>query len=156
VISQSTQVRLPEELLANSAFLLSRLGFACKGRAVEEFEELGFNPWDYGVLALLNEGVRETQGTIADALGVDRSQLVGVLDALEERGLIERRRDPQDRRRHMVTLTDAGRRQLEDFRAISKRVEEEMLGPLDPESREVLHGLLFRLASHHDARFEHA
>ena len=153
MISPTSELRLPRELLSSTAFLLSRLGFACKGRAIEEFEDLGFNPWDYGVLALLNEGERETQATIADALGVDRSQLVAVLDGLEERALIERHRDPHDRRRHIVSLTAAGHRQLAKLRAIVKRVDEDMLEPLDPESRETLHGLLLRLASHHDARF---
>jgi MarR family transcriptional regulator, lower aerobic nicotinate degradation pathway regulator len=148
-----SQLRIPEELLANTAFLLVRLGFACKGRAVEEFEEAGFNPYSYSVLALLNEGERETQATIADALGVDRSQLVGILDGLEEGGLIERNRDPHDRRRHIVSLTAAGRRQLAEFRAIVQRVNDEVLEPLDPTGRETLHGLLLQLAGHHDPRF---
>jgi len=149
----ASPLRIPEEMLANTAFLLARLGYACKGRAFEEFEDAGFNPYSYSVLALLNEGERETQATIADALGVDRSQLVGILDALEERGLIERNRDPHDRRRHVVSLTAAGRRQLAEFRAIVQRINDEVLEPLDPAGRETLHGLLLQLAGHHDPRF---
>src|SRR5207244_502210 len=143
----------PEELLESSAFLLGRLGFACKGRAIDEFEVLGFSPYHYSVLALLSEGERETQGTIADALGVDRSQLVGLLDGLEEHGLIERHRDPNDRRRHVVKLSPAGEAQLAEFRSTIKRVEEDILAPLDPESRETLHRLLLRLAGHLDPRY---
>ena len=146
-------LRLPRELVASTAFLIGRLGYACKGRAIEEFEVLGFSPYHYSVLALLSEGERETQATIADALGVDRSQLVGLLDSLEERGLIERRRDPHDRRRHVVSLTAAGRRQLGKFRSLIKRLDEDILAPLDPESRETLHLLLLRIASHRDPRF---
>jgi len=149
----SAPSRVPEELLQSTFFLLGRLGYACKGRAIEEFELLGFSPYHYSVLALLSEGERETQGTIGDTLGVDRSQLVGLLDGLEERGLIERHRDPHDRRRHVVKLTAAGEEQLAGFRSTVKQVDEEILAPLDPESRETLHRLLLRLASHQDPRY---
>ena len=147
-----TGVCLPRELVASPVFLLARLGFEIKARSIAEFAEEGFTPYHFSVLALLEEGARETQATIADTLRLDRSQLVGLLDSLEERDLIERRRDPHDRRRQAVSLTPAGKKALVRLRSIIGRLEEEFLAPLGPQEREQLHGLLLRLAQHHDPR----
>jgi MarR family transcriptional regulator, lower aerobic nicotinate degradation pathway regulator len=144
---------MPAELLASPVFLLARLGISVKMRAFDEFEQAGFSPYHHSVLALLDEGARDTQSAIADALQLNRSQLVGLLDALEERQLIERRPDPNDRRRHVVSLTESGRRQLAEFRTIIKRIEGEFLAPLDSDDRAALHALLARLAAHHDPRY---
>lgn len=146
-------VRPPYELVCSPAFLLKRLGWAVKDRTVDAFEAAGESPYHYSVLAVLEESARETQATIADALGYDRSWLVGLLDELEEAGLIERRRDPADRRRHLVSLEPAGVTKLAELRAISRSVEEEFLAPLDPAEREQLHAILLKLASSHDPRY---
>ena len=149
-----TQPGPSRELLHSTTYLLKRLGFAVKERAYEAFDAIGAGPQQHAVLSLLEEGARETQGTIADALGYDRSQLVGLLDELEERGFVERRRDPDDRRRHLVSLTPEGRRVSTRLRAIVKRVDDDFFAPLDAEQRETLKSLLQELASHHDVRFK--
>ena len=146
----STPHRLPEELVASTTFLLKRLGHAAKERALAAYEQqTGLHPYHHAVLAVLDEGSRETQGAIADALGYDRGQLVGLLDELEERGLVERRRDPADRRRQIVQMTPAGRKTLGKLRALSTRLDDDFFAALGPDERAQLHGLLLRLAEEH-------
>ena len=144
---------IPAELLSNALFLLGRLGIEVKAEVFEAFDGLGASPYHYSVLALLDEGERATQATIADALGVNPSLLVGFLDNLEAEGLIERRRDPDDRRRQMVKATAKGRRRLAEFRALAQRLEDEALEPLDARERATLRDLLQRLAANRDARY---
>lgn len=145
--------RPPRELRSSPGYLLKRLAMAIKERTAVALEGSGLSPYDHGILALLDEEPPETQATIADALGYDRSHLVGVLDDLEQRGLIERRRDPGDRRRHVVSITPAGKQALPRLRTVAKRVEEEFLAPLDAEERATMTEHLARLAGHHDARY---
>jgi DNA-binding MarR family transcriptional regulator len=152
-LSTKPQACLPKELADSEVFLLGRLGYGLKRHAAEEVEAVGFSLYDYSVMALLADGKCQAQASIADVLQLDRSQLVGMLDGLEERGLIERRRDPIDRRRHRVTLTTAGEGELAKLRELMQRIEEEFLAPLDTESRDTLYGLLSKLASYHDERF---
>ena len=144
--------RLPAELRASSLVLLKRLGFNAKQHSFEEYEKAGLSPYHHAILAVLDEGVPDTQAAIADSLGYDRGTLVGLLDELEEKGLIERKRDPDDRRRHLVRLTSDGKRALTRLRALAERLEDEFLAPLSAKEHETLHALLTKLASYHDPR----
>jgi DNA-binding MarR family transcriptional regulator len=149
---KTAAAKAPKELLSSTTFLLKRLGFAAKDRSHEAFEGTGLSAFHYAVLALLEEDPRETQAAIADALGYDRSHVVRLLDELEERHLVLRTRDLEDRRRHIVKLTADGRKALSQLRAIVRGLEDTFLAPLDADEREHLHALLMRLASHHDPR----
>jgi DNA-binding MarR family transcriptional regulator len=141
--------RLPKELVSSATFLLKRLGMAAKSQTMEAYEGTGLHPYHHAILALLDEGTTETQGAIGEALGYDKGQLVGMLDELEEAGLIERKRDPADRRRHVVRMTSQGRTALGRLRRLSARIEDEFLAPLNEAERAQLHALLVRLAGHH-------
>ena len=141
--------RFPDELVSSSLFLLKRLGMTAKEGSFRAYEELGLHPYHHAILAVLDEGSRETQGAIGDALGYDKSQLVGLLDELEGEGLIERQRDTTDRRRQIVRITGPGRKALERLRRLSRQLEDEFLSPLDAAERRELHGLLLRLGMKH-------
>jgi DNA-binding MarR family transcriptional regulator len=144
--------RVAKELVKSSGFLLARLGLAFKSKALERIDKEGFEAHHYSVLAMLGEGTREAQSTIADALDLDPSRLVAVLDSLEERGLVARQRDPHDRRRHVVSITPEGKRQLQKLRALTKKLEDEFFAPLSAEERAEFHRVLSQLARYHDPR----
>jgi DNA-binding MarR family transcriptional regulator len=142
--------QIAKELSQSSGYLLARLGLAFKIQAITRAAASGFELYDYSVLAILGEGDRATQATIANALMLDPSRLVALLDSLEERGMVTRQRDPHDRRRHVVSITDTGRSELARVRAIVHQLEDEFFAPLDIESREALHEMLVALAAQND------
>ena len=139
----------PDELVSSPLFLLKRLGMLAKEDSFRAYEEIGLHPYHYAILALLDEGVRETQGAIAQALGYDKAQLVGLLDELEAAGLVERRRDTADRRRHLVVMTPAGRKALERLRKLSADIDARFLEALGESERKELHALLLKVAQAH-------
>jgi len=90
--------------------------------------------WGYVVLTALAEQPVRTQTALAQSIGADKSRIIGVLDELQERGLIQRRPDPADRRVHLLSLTEAGTRLRESVREAIQRQEEERILSVLPEA----------------------
>jgi DNA-binding MarR family transcriptional regulator len=101
----------------------------------------------YLVLAVSGRGEPSSQLALAQHLGVDRTVMTYLLDDLEAAGLVERRPDPADRRARRVLLTDAGRTRLHELKARLQGVEDDLLAPLEGDERDVLRGLLTRVAT---------
>src|SRR3984957_4734019 len=90
----------------------------------------GLRPRHLIALKLLRDSGPASQQGLADALSLDPSNVVGLLNELEERGLIARRRDPADRRRHIVELSASGEEELGCADARLSRVEDDLLSAL--------------------------
>lgn len=103
---------------------------------------LGLRPRHFVALTILREHTGCTQQSLAGLLSVDRTNLVGLLNDLETDGLIARRRDADDRRRHLVELTPAGEARLGEAEGAMAAAEDEVLGALDAPQRAQLHELL--------------
>ena len=87
--------------------------------------------WGYVVLTALAEQPVRTQAALAQSIGADKSRIIGVLDELQGRGLIQRRPDPADRRVHLLSLTEAGRHLRASVqRAIQRQEEDQVLAAL--------------------------
>lgn len=98
----------------------------------------GLSMWGYVVLDALEGQPVRTQAALAEFIGADKSRIIGVLDELENDGLLERTRDPADRRARLVAITPAGRRRHGEARAEIQRGEDRLLARLSPADRETL------------------
>src|SRR6202035_4875853 len=103
------------------AFLLAQIGAHAAGAFAERIRPLGLPPPQAGVLGRLAQSPGESQRGLADALGMHAPRLVALIDDLEARGLVERRRDPRDRRNYAISLTDAGRQTMRQISAVASQ-----------------------------------
>jgi DNA-binding MarR family transcriptional regulator len=126
--------------------LLARLGHEATAGFRRSLRPLNLGAQQFIVLKQLQAFGSCSQGELADALGIDYSNLAGVTGELYRRGLIERHRDEADRRRYIVELTDEGRQLLADADQAIEASEEGMLSALAEEEREQLWELLRRMA----------
>jgi DNA-binding MarR family transcriptional regulator len=120
--------------------LLTRLARVVYRRSTVEL--VGMNLKNMGVLAYLRDHPGASQGTMTEDLGIDSNTGVLVLNDLEDLEYVERRRDPSDRRRHLVDVTEAGLAALEQAELAQGSIEDEVLGRLSESERATFRRLL--------------
>lgn len=128
------------------AFLLVQLGFHLAQRFGERLGPLGLEPRQAGMLVRLAQNDGKSQQAIAELMGLNATRMVFLTDELEKLGLVERRRNPADRRTHALHLTEAGTAMLARVAAVTGEHEADTAAPLSDAEREQLIALLRRLA----------
>ena len=116
-----------------------RLGYLLK-QAHRQFTEqvtkalapLGIGTREWAALLCLDDERNLSQGAVAQLLGIDRTTMVALVDALQQKGLVAREPDPADRRRNRVVLTAEGRRVMEQGAELADDVERRFLAALSP------------------------
>src|SRR3954465_13798186 len=122
--------------------LLIKLGRITMHRFSEALEPFGIRPRHVAALIELRDRGELTQQSLCSQLHLDPTNLVAILNELEERGYATRRRDPQDRRRHIVEVSKKGIAVLDKVSKVMDGVEDELLQGFEPAEREQLEGLL--------------
>jgi DNA-binding MarR family transcriptional regulator len=115
----------------------AHLGYLLKHVQLRYFEvsaaalgPLGINGREAAVLRATDDASPLSQGEIARKMDVDRTTMVALIDDLQEKGLVRRRQDPDDRRRNVVELTDAGRDAVRRAAVMAAQAERAFLSPL--------------------------
>jgi DNA-binding MarR family transcriptional regulator len=128
-----------------SAPLLVHLARRMQTEAEAELAVFGLRARHVIALTLLRDLGEQNQSDLSATLGMDATNVVALLNELEADDLVQRRRSPQDRRRHTVSLTAAGRARLDEIENLLTGVEQRVLEPLTPEEQHTLYTLLSRV-----------
>jgi DNA-binding MarR family transcriptional regulator len=116
--------------------LMIKLGRITMHRFTEALEPFGIRPRHVAALIELRDGGELTQQSLCGQLHLDPTNLVAILNELEAKGYAARRRDPGDRRRHLVEISKQGLAVIEKVSEVMDGVEAELLDGLDPAERE--------------------
>lgn len=133
---------VPTSASPGSIVLLTRLARVVYRRSDEDL--LGIRLKHLMSLAYLRDHEEASQQAFSEAMHLDANNCVLLLNELEGLGFATRQRDPSDRRRHLLTMTDAGRAALEHAERAQETIEGDVLGALSLEERATLHDLLAR------------
>ena len=122
--------------------LLTQLSKALHRRTSEQL--LGMSLKEFLILSYLRDHLGTTQQELGEAMLLDPNTVVLLLNELESRGYSIRRRDAEDRRRHVVDITPAGREAVARAEKAREVIEDEVLGELSAEDRRTLRRILLR------------
>lgn len=138
-----------QPLSEHPACLITQLSAWVQDQLTGQLAPLGIQPRHFGMLSLLTEQDGQSQHQLCERLGVHRNVMVGLVDELEQRGLVQRQRQPADRRAHAVHLLPAGR-ELHAKAEVLVGEFEASLGGLDAASAQTFTSLLKRVCEHAD------
>jgi len=137
----------PTPYAESLAFLLSQVGARSAQSFAEQLEPLGISPRAFGVLSNLASAGSQTQQQLADALGIHRNNMVGLIDQMEAAGWAARHRSKRDRRAFDVRLTRAGSALVARVNALIPGLDSDIGQGLSDTERDTLIALLLRVAS---------
>jgi DNA-binding MarR family transcriptional regulator len=149
-VSDEAHREAKPELLQRAGFLLAQLGRAVTRQYRCALSPIGLKPRETQALLRLRDHGAMSQQALGVALDIDASNLVALLNDLEVENLISRRRDPEDRRRHVVEVSTRGIRLLDEVERAAAGVEDQFFASLDEDERVALQGLLARVARNAD------
>jgi DNA-binding MarR family transcriptional regulator len=129
------------------AFLLAQIGAHAAGRFAERLAPLNLAPPDAGILHILRSSPGVSQQELAVRLGTHPSRVVALIDGLEQRGLVERRPNADDRRQYSLFLSSQGTTTPDDIGRVAREHQEDLLRCLDKEERQQLTVLLQKIAN---------
>jgi DNA-binding MarR family transcriptional regulator len=133
---------------APSSLLIAQLARGTRRRIEQAVTPIGLRPRELLALQHLRERGPSAQQALADLIGIDATNLVAILNSLEDASLIERTRDRADRRRAIITISRQGERLLTDLDSALGQLDDEMLAPLTHTEREMLNTLLAKTVMH--------
>jgi DNA-binding MarR family transcriptional regulator len=136
---------LPASLSDRLGFLLGRAHLAHRAVSERALASFGLGVKEFGALSILVAEGPLSQQRLGERQGVDRTTTVAVVDGLERLGLVERRRDPADRRAYSLHATAKGRRVQRKASEAAERAEDEFMAPIAAGDRRHLKDLLRRL-----------
>jgi DNA-binding MarR family transcriptional regulator len=141
---------MPVDTVDQLGFLLARHGQAMNVRMRQALGVTGLGPRHASALVRLARAGATSQQALLEILVIDPSALVAILNDLEGDGLVQRRRDPSDRRRHIVEITTAGRRAVAAVERAVAEAERDAFGELDDDEVKQLQSLLERVRTRPD------
>ena len=113
---------------------------------------MGLTPAHVGALRVIAGSAGSSQQEVAARLGMFPSRLVALIDELQERGLVQRLKNPQDRRIYVLQLTAKGKDVFQSIGPVAREHQEALLAALNTEERDVLAALLLRVADQQGLR----
>jgi DNA-binding MarR family transcriptional regulator len=134
-LSSALQMEIPDGIAERPALLMVKLGNEVLARAEDPLAALGLSGRQYNLLAVLDSNAPDSQLELAQLCGLAPAQVVPVLDEMEVRGLVERRRSEADRRRSVVRPTAKGRRLLAKADTLGDSIMDVLFGHLSPADR---------------------